>query len=104
MKTKLTKKDLVNTKWHLKIEESKILQIRAIELGFTMMGAFIGYESQPKEDFPFDCPVLIFDNGYFYGDTSMDDYDSPKYIDYKELEFEDFLELKRKLILNKLRD
>lgn len=99
---KLTKTKLIKTKWILTIKKSKILQVRAIELGFTMTGAFIGYESQPKEDFPFDCHILIFDNGYFYGDTSMDDYDD-KYRNHKEMQFDDFEDLNKLLVLENLK-
>lgn len=113
---KLTKKDLINTKWYMKIEESRVLQKTALKLGFKMTSCYVGlfdkfrdilkektfnpktnkYESQSP---PVNCHILYFEENTFSGCNLTDEWN----FDYKEMKFEDWIELKKKLILENLK-
>lgn len=119
MKNKLTKKDLINTKWHIKIEESRVLQETALELGFKMTSCYVGLFDEYKDILekktfnpktnkyrykkpPVNCHILYFEKDTFSGCNIGDKWDLD-YKDYKEMKFEDWAELKKRLILEKIK-
>lgn len=115
---KITKKDLINTKWDLTIKESKVLQKVVFNLGFKMTSCWVGLWDKMEDlcdktifdvktnkykllEPPYDCHILYFEKDTFSGCNLSDEWDND-YEDYKEMKFEEVEELNKLLIVDNL--